>query len=95
MIIQCVIPPVHEKTADGVTASIGALHAVHRVIHKDIVMGVTHSTAGVIKNPLVINQKEASRPIPVDENTVRIPPITTTQVLTGTGPSVSPIRIGR
>ena len=42
----------------------------------------------------MINWKDASGLIPVDRNTVGIHPRTTTQVLTGTGPSVPPIRIG-
>ena len=53
----------------------------------------TRSTAGVLKDTPVINWKDASGPTPVDKSTVIIPPRTTTQVLTGTGPSAPPIRI--
>ena len=52
------------------------------------------STAGVLKDPTVKNWKNTSGTIPVDRKTIGIPPITTTQVLTGTGPSDSPISIG-
>ena len=58
-------------------------------------MGAIYSTAGVLKNPLVINWKDASGPIKVDRKTVRITLRTTTQVLTGTGPSTYQISIGR
>ena len=58
-------------------------------------MGAMRSTAGVLNDPQVINWKYASRPIQVDRNTVGINPITTNKVLNGTGPFVSPFRIGR
>ena len=54
----------------------------------------TRSTGGFLKDPPVINGKDAIRPITVESNTGRIPPRTTTQVMTGTGPSISPISIG-
>ena len=57
-------------------------------------MGSTCSAAGVIKDPLVVNGKEMNGTILVDRNNVGIPPQTTTQVRTGTGPSVPPISIG-
>ena len=47
--------------------SIGDLHTVHRVLHKEIVMGATCSTADVLKYPLEINWKDASGTIPVDK----------------------------
>ena len=81
-------------TADGVATSRRDLHAVHVFLHKEIVTDATRSTAGVLKDPLVINWKDASGPIPVDINTVGIPPRTTTQVMTGTGPFAYPISIG-
>ena len=55
---------------------------------------MTHSSAGVLKDPLLVNWKDTGKTIPVDRKTVGIPPRTTTQVRTGTGPSVSPISIG-
>ena len=94
-IIQGVIPPVNQTTTYGVATSTEALHAVRAVLHKDIVTSATRSTTDVLKDPLGVNWKDASRPIPVDKKTVGIPPITTSQVLTGTGPSDSAIRIGR
>ena len=57
---------------------------VRKVIRKEIVTGATSRTAGVLKDPPVINWKDKRGLIPVDKNTVVIPPITTTQVLTGT-----------
>ena len=73
-IIQGVIPPVNQTTADGVKTSRRALHAVHEVLHKEIVTGATRITAGVLKYPLVINWKDASGTIAVDKKTVGIPP---------------------
>ena len=84
----------NRTTVDGVTTSRGALHAVHTFLHKEIVTGTTRSTAGVLTDPLVINWKDASGPIPIDKNTFGIPPKTTTQFLIGTGPSAPPISIG-
>ena len=48
---------------------------------------------GVIKDPPLINWKDTSRKIPVDINAIRIPPRTTTNVWTGTGPPVPPFSI--
>ena len=93
-IIHGVIPMVKQTTADRFPTIRRDLHAVRVVIHKEIIMGVTRSTTGVIKDPPVVNCKEASRPILVDKNTVEIPPRTTTQVLTVIGPSAPPIGIG-
>ena len=94
-IIQGVIPLVNQTTTDGVATSRGDLHTLRTVLHQDIVTGATRSTLGVIKDPLVINHRDAIGPIKVDKNTVGIPPRTTTQVLNGTGPSAYPIRIWR
>ena len=58
---------VNQTPTDGVTTSRRDLHAVHSVIHKEIVTGATSSTAGVLKDPPVINWKDASGPIPVDK----------------------------
>ena len=93
-IIQGVIPPFNQTTSDGVATSGRALHAVRVVLHKEIVTGATRSAAGVLIDHLVVNWKDTGETIPVDINTVKIPPITTTQVLTGTGPSAPPIIIG-
>ena len=51
------------------------------------------STAGVLKDPPVINWKETSGKIPIDRNTVIITPRINTQFHTVTGPSVPPISI--
>ena len=56
---------------------------------------MTRSAAGVIKDHLLVNRKDTSGKISVDRNTFGIPPRTTNQVQTGTGPYVSPISIGR
>ena len=50
------------------------MHAVHAVIHKDIVTGATHSDAGVLKDPPVVNWKDTIGLITQDKNTVGIPP---------------------
>ena len=95
VIIQGVIPLFSQTTVDGVATSGRSLHAVRAVTHKDIIIGATCSTAGVLKDPLVVNWKDTSGKILVDRNTAVIPPRTTTQVQTGTGTSVHPIIIGR
>ena len=79
---------------DGVATSGRDLHAVRAILHKEIVKGETHSTAGVLKDPPVVNWKDKIGTIPVDRNTFEIPPRTNTQVCTGTGPSIPPISIG-
>ena len=94
-IIQGVIPLVNQTTADGVATNGRALHAVRAVLLKEIVTGATRSAEGVLKYPLAVNWKETGGTITVDRNTARIPPRTTTQVWTGTGPSVPPISIWR
>ena len=71
-----------------------ALHVVRAVLHKETFTGATRSTEGVLKDPPMVNWKETGLTIPVDRNIVGIPPITTTQVWTGTGHSVPPIIIG-
>ena len=95
MIIQGINPPANQTTADGVATSGRALHTVREVLHKEIVTGTTRSAVGVIKNPPVVNWKNTGGMITADRNNVGIPPRTTTQVQTGTGPSVPPISIGR
>ena len=67
---------------------------LHAVLHKEIVTGATCSAAGVLKDPPVVNWKDTGKLNPVDRNTTRIPPRTTTQVHTGTGPSVPSTSIG-
>ena len=94
VIIQGNIPPVNQKTVDGVATSRGDLHAVCTVLHKEIVTGTTRSTAGVLKDFLVKNWNNASGPIPVDRNTFGITPRTTTQFISVTGHSAPPISIG-
>ena len=79
---------------DGFAKIRRALHGVIAVLHKEIPTGATRSTAGVLKDPIVIDRNDASGPIQVDKNTVGIPPRNTNQVLTGTGPYAPPINIG-
>ena len=47
---------------------------VHAVLHKDIVPGATRRTAGVLKDPPVVNWKDTGGKIPFDINTVGISP---------------------
>ena len=67
---------------------------LHAVRHKEIVTGATRRAAGVHKDPPVIKRKEARGMILVDRNNIGIPPRTTTQVWTVTGPSAPLISIG-
>ena len=92
-IIQGVIPTVNQTTADAFVTSRRALHAVHAFLNKEIVTDATRITVDALKDPPVKNWTDASGPIPVDKNSAGIPPRTTTQVLTGTGPSAPPISI--
>ena len=64
---------------------------IRAVLHKEIIMGATRSAAGVLKYPLVVNWKETGGTILVDGTIFVIPPRTTTQIRTGTGPSAPPI----
>ena len=93
-IIQGIIPPVNKTNTEEVATIVYNLHAVHGVLHKEIVKSVMCSAAGVLKYPTLVNWKDASRRISIDRNTVIMSPRTTTQVRTGTGPYVSPIHIG-
>ena len=95
MIVPVIIPPVNQTTKDSVATSGRALHAVRAVLHKEIVMGVTHRAVGVLKDPPVVNWKETSGPITRDRNTVGMPPRATNPVWTGTVPSVPPISLER
>ena len=92
-IIQGVIPPVHQESADGVSTCVGDLHAVRTVLSEDIVTGAAPSAARVLKYPLVVNWKAAISPIPIDMNTAVVTPKATNQVLIGTGTSGPSIRI--
>ena len=61
-------------TAHGV-ATIGKdLHVVRAVLHKDIVTGAMHSAAGVLNDLQVVDWKDMGRMIPVERNTVKVPP---------------------
>ena len=86
-IIQGVIPPVHQTTADVVLTCVGDFHAVRTVVLDNIVMGAAPRAARVFKDPLVVNWKVEIRPIPVDMNIVGVSRIYTTHVITGTGTS--------
>ena len=92
-IIQGVIPPVHQATEDGVLICGGALHAVRKVLTEEIITGAAFSSARVFKDPPGVNWKVTSRPIPTEMSTVGVSPISSTQVMTGSGTSEPPIRI--
>ena len=94
-IIQGVIPLVNKTTAGGIATSRKDLHVLCAVFQKEIEMGATCSAAGLSKDCPVVNWKDTGGKIPVDRNTVRIPPRTTTQVCTSTGTSFPTISIGR
>ena len=93
-IIPVVIPPVNQTTTDGVAASGRDLHAVHRVLSKDIVVGVSRSAARIFEGPPVVNLKDTGETTPREKSTVGITPRATTPVRVGTGPLVSPTRMG-
>ena len=93
-IIPVVVPPVNQMTTDGVVTSGRALYVVRAVLRKEIFKGATCSAAGVLKDPPMVNWKDSSRTVPLDRNTVGMPPITTTPVRNGTVPYVPPIIIG-
>ena len=93
-IVSTVILPVNQNTVDGVATSGRDFYTVRAVIHKDVIMGTTRSAAGVLKDPLVLNWKDASGPIPQDRNTVVMTPRATAPFRAGTGPSVPSISIG-
>ena len=69
-IIPVVIPIVNQATTDEVAKNGRALHAVHAVIHKTIITGAMRSAAGVLKDPPVVNWKDARGPVPQDRNTI-------------------------
>ena len=54
-IIPTFVPPVNQKTADGVATSVRVLHEVRAVLRKEIVTEAICSTAGVLKDTLVVN----------------------------------------
>ena len=58
----------------GVATSGRYLHAVCAVIHKEILKGAARKAVGVLKDPPVVNWKDTGGMIPVDRNTVGIPP---------------------
>ena len=92
-IIQGVIPPVHQATADGVSTCGRDLHALRTVLSEKIFTGTAPSAEHVFKDPPVVNWKITSRLIRIDMNTIIVSPRATTQVLTSTGTSAPPIRI--
>ena len=89
-IIQGVILPFNQTTVDGVATSGRFFRVVCAVLHKDIGVSATLSTAGVLKYPPGVNWNYASGMIPQDINTAVIPPRATTPVRTNTVPSVPP-----
>ena len=69
-IIQRVIMPVNQITADGVATSGRGFYEVGAVLHNEIVTGAMRSSAGVLKDPLVENWRDKGKTIPVDRNNV-------------------------
>ena len=92
-VILAVIPPVNQTNADGVATSGSNLHAVHAVLHKDVVTGAARRAARVFKDPPLVNWKDTGRTIPRDRNTAGIPPRDTTLFCIGTVSFVTPISI--
>ena len=90
-IIQGVILPVHQVTADGVLTCGGALHVVRTVLSEEIVTVAAPRAANVFKDHTVVNWKVERRPIPINMNTIGLSPKATIQVMTGTGTSSPPI----
>ena len=66
--------PVNQITADGVATSGRDFYEVGAVLHNEIVTGAMRSSAGVLKDPLVLNWKETGRTIPVDRKPSEYPP---------------------
>ena len=66
------------------------MHTVRAVLLEENVVGATRRAAIVLKDPPVLYWKDTGGTIPVDRNTVGIPPRTTTQFWTGNGSSVPP-----
>ena len=73
-IIQGVILMVNQMTVDRVATSGWTLYVVRAILHKEITTGATRSAASVLKDHLVANWKETIGIIPLDRNTVGIPP---------------------
>ena len=72
----------------------GTLHAVRMILSKDIAADVTRGAARIFKDPPVVNWKDTDGTISQYGNTVGTPPpILTTPVRIGSGPSVSPASI--
>ena len=93
-IIPSVIPPVNQMTADEVVETGRTLHAMRTVISKEITTGAARSAARIFKDPPVVNWKDTGGMNPRDRNTVGVPPRATTPVRIGTGPLISPTRMG-
>ena len=92
-IIPVIVPPFNQTNADEVVASGSTFHAVRAALHKEIVMGLARSAARILKDPPVVNWKDAGSTTPQYINTVGMPSRATTPVRIGTGPSVPPISI--
>ena len=93
MIVQGVIPSVHQATADGISTCGEYLHAVRTVLSEEIFTGTAPRAAHVFKDPPVVYWKFTSRMVTIDMNTVGVSPRATTQFLTGTGTSALSICI--
>ena len=91
--IPFIIPTIDPMTADGAATIGGNLHAHRTILSKEIATDVAQSAARIFKNPLVVNWKATDGNIPRDKKTVGTPPILTTPVWIGAGPSFSPTSI--
>ena len=78
---------------DEVAACGGILHPRGTILSKEVVTDEAHSAARVFKYPPVVNWNYTDMKTPWDVNTVITPPILTTPVRIGAGPSVSPTNI--
>ena len=94
-IIPVIIPKIDLLITDGVATSRETLHARQTITSKEIVTDVARSGAHVFQDPTVVNWNNTDGTIPRERNTSGSPPIFTTPVRIGGGPSVSPTRTGR
>ena len=93
-IIPVLIPTIYQTAMDGVAAIGGTFHAQCTILLEDIVTDAAHSAAHIFTYPTALNWIDTYGTIPRDGNAFGMPPIFTTPVRIGDGPSVSPTRMG-
>ena len=93
-LVPVIIPPIDPRIANGVVGSGGTLHARQTITSKEIIMDATRSSVCVLQDPMVLKWKDRDRKIPRYGNTSGSPPILTTPVRIGGGPSASPTIMG-